>query len=73
METGIIALIVGFLIGLPMGYYQAKKRNKAGLHGILNVDCRDTNLAPGLWLQLDVPVEDVALREQATFIVKVIT
>lgn len=72
METGIIALIVGFLIGLPLGYYRAKKRNTSGLQGVLNVDCRDANLTPGLWLQLDVPIEDVTSQEQATFIVKVL-
>lgn len=72
METGIIALIMGFLIGLPIGYYRAKKRNRSGLHGVLNVDCRYPDLTPDLWLQLDVPIEDVTSQERATFIVKVL-
>lgn len=72
METEIIALIVGFLIGLPIGYFRAKKRSATGIQGVLNIDCSISENNPGLWLQLDVPIEDVIAREQSIFIVKVL-
>lgn len=77
METGMIVLMVvsaliGLLVGVFLGKRIIKRKETVGIQGILNVDCSDPNSDPGLWLQLEVPIEDIATREQAIFIVKLI-
>lgn len=77
METGIVVLMVtaaliGLLVGAVIAGHQAKRKEAAGMQGVLNIDCSDPSSSPGLWLQLDVPIEDVTSRERATFVVRVI-
>ncbi len=74
MEAGFIALvlltaIICTVVGIHIGRKKAIRRD---VQGILNVDCSDPEGNPYLFLQLTVPMEDVVIREQATFVVNVL-
>lgn len=72
MEAGFIALIVlTAIICIVAGIHIEKARVKRrDVSGVLNVIYSD--LEPQLFLQLEVPIEDVVSRKQATFDVNII-
>lgn len=74
MEAGFIALviltaIVCTVVGIHIGKKKAIRRD---VQGVLNVDCGDPEGSPYLFLQLDVPIEEVVNLKQATFVVHVL-
>lgn len=74
MEVGFIALvvltaIVCTVVGIHIGKRKAVRRN---VQGVLNVDCGDPESSPYLFLQLEVPIEEVVTLKQATFVVHVL-
>ena len=74
MEAGFIALlfltaIFCTVVGVHIG---KKKTNRQDIKGVLNVDCGDPEGTPYLFLQLEVPIEDVVNLKQATFVVNVL-
>lgn len=67
-------LFVGLLIGIAVGMLIARKRIKVEeIHGILNVDCTDPADGAYLYLQLTVPIAEVADRKRVMFDVNVIS
>lgn len=74
MEAGLIALIVLAAIGcLLLGVNIIKMKSKdVSIQGTLNVDCRDSENGPCLFLALDVPVEEVASKKKVLFDVRII-
>lgn len=74
MEAGLIALIVlSAIICLLLGVNIVRTKAKSnGVQGTLNVDYRDTENGPCLFLALDVPIEEVASQKQVTFDVHII-
>lgn len=81
METGYITLflviavilVIAFVIVLALFVKERRTKRKVGqyIQGNLNVYC-DPDYGPQLLLQLDVPIEDIVGRKQATFNVHVI-
>lgn len=74
MEAGFVALliltaIVCTVVGIHIG---KKKRVRQDVKGVLNVDCSDPESIPYLFLQLEVPIEDVIELDKATFVVRVL-
>lgn len=74
MEAGFVALviltaIICIVVGMHIGKKQMIRRD---VQGVLNVDCGEPEGNPYLFLQLEVPIEDVIGRKQATFIVRVL-
>lgn len=69
------AVIVGLtLLGIIVGVFIKRKRTKAEeTHGILNVDCTDPANGAYLYLQLTVPIAEVADRKRVLFDVNVIS
>lgn len=66
-------LFVGLLIGIALGVFIKKDRTKVEeTHGILNVDCSDPADGAYLYLELTVPIPEVADRKRVTFDVNVI-
>lgn len=63
--TAVICTMVGTLIG-------KRKSIRRDIKGILNVDCGDPESNPYLFLQLDVPIEEVVNLKEATFVVHVL-
>lgn len=74
MEPGIVVIILlaGAVVGVCGGWFFALRQNSRGVQGILNVDCSNPEEQPGLWLQLEVPIENVIEQKQAKFIVNII-
>lgn len=74
MEAGLIALIVlAAIICLLLGVNIVRSTSKAdSVHGTLNVDCRDSENGPCLFLALDVPIEEVTSKKQVLFDVRII-
>ena len=73
MEAGFIALavlmcVICTVVGIHIGKRKAARRD---IQGALNVDCSDPESNPYLYLQLDVPIEEVTRLKQATFVVHV--
>lgn len=67
-------LIVGLLIGIAVGVIAMRNRSKSEeSHGILNVDCTDPADGAYLYVQLTVPIAEVADRKQVLFDVNVIS
>lgn len=67
-------LFVGLLIGITVGMLITRKRIKVEeIHGILNVDCTDPADGAYLYLQLTVPIAEVADRKRVMFDVNVIS
>lgn len=76
MEAGLIALIVLVVI-LGVGTVVYMLTRKAGSKsrstiGILHVTCRDSDGEPGLFLALNVPVEEIISEKQVLLDVNVI-
>lgn len=74
MEAGFITLviltaIICMVVGIHIGKRKAIRRD---IHGVLNVDCGDPEGSPYLFLQLEVPIEEVINLKQATFTVHVL-
>jgi hypothetical protein len=74
MEAGFVALviltaIICTMVGIHIGKKKAIRRD---VQGVLNVDCGDPEGSPYLFLQLEVSIEDIVNRKQATFDVHVI-
>lgn len=74
MEAGFVALviltaIISTVVGIHIGKRKAIRRD---VQGVLNVDCGDPEGNPYLFLQLDVPIEDIVSLKQATFVVHVL-
>ena len=71
MEAGIMVIIavVCLTIGIIAGRF-TKKTTKT--HGILNVDCSDPANGAYLYLELAVPIAEVAEAKQVTFNVQII-
>ena len=74
MEAGFVALviltaIVCIAVGIHIGKKQTVRRD---VMGVLNVDCGDPEGNPYLFLQLEVPIEDVVNRKQVAFNVHVL-
>lgn len=66
-------LFVGLLIGIVVGVFIVRKRTKTeDTHGILNVDCSDPADGAYLYLELTVPIPEVADRKRVTFDVNLI-
>lgn len=67
-------LFVGLLIGIVVGLFI--KRNHIRVEetrGMLNVDCSDPADGPYLYLELTVPIAEVADRKRVSFDVNVIS
>ena len=74
MEAGFIALailtaIVCIMVSIHIG---KRKSNRQGVQGVLNIDCGDPEGNPYLFLQLEVPIEEVVNLKQASFVVHVL-
>lgn len=70
----IAFLFVGLLIGTVCGVFITRKYRKAEeVHGTLNVDCTDPADGAYLYLELAVPIAEVADRKQVLFDVNVIS
>lgn len=66
-------LFVGLLIGIVAGVFiKRKSYKKEEVYGILNVDCSDPADGAYLYLQLTVPIAEVADRKRVMFDVNVI-
>ena len=72
MVIAVVSLFIGFVIGMFLGISKITRRHASGVQGVLNVDSSDPTNEPGLWLQLNVPIEDVVSQRQAIFNVNVI-
>ena len=74
MEAGLIALIVlAAIICLLLGVNIVRTKTKPnGVQGTLNVDCRDSENGPCLFLALDVPIEEITAKKQVLFDVRII-
>ena len=74
MEAGFVALliltaIICLVVGIHIGKRKAIRRD---VQGVLNIDCGDPEASPYLFLQLEVPIEDVIVLKRATFDVNVL-
>lgn len=74
MEAGFIALtilmaIICMVVGIHIG---KRKVARQDVQGVLNIDCSDPEGNPYLFLQLEVPIEDVLSLKQATFVVRLL-
>lgn len=75
MEVGFViaAIVLVAIVFTAVGIHIGKTRtNRSHVQGILNIDIGDPENGPGLFLSLDVPIEEVASRKQAVFSVNVI-
>ena len=74
MEAGfVVALILTVIICTVVGIHIGKRNAiRRDIQGVLNVDCGDPEGSPYLFLQLEVPIEDVVSLKQATFVVHVL-
>ena len=74
MEAGFIVLIIlTAIVCMVAGLYIGKRKAiRRDIKGVLNVDCSDPEGNPYLFLQLEVPIEDVVSVKQAAFIVRVL-
>lgn len=73
MEAGFIALaVVMTVLGIVFGMFvERSKIKRRETQGILNI-AYDEHDAPGLFLALSVPVEDIASKKLAIFSVNVL-
>lgn len=66
-------LFVALAIGIAVGVIIGRKFNRTKVtQGILNVDCSDPADGPYLYLELTVPIAEVADHKQVMFDVHVI-
>lgn len=74
MEAGFVALVIlTAIICTTLGIHIGKKKaTRRDVQGVLNVDCGDPEGNPYLFLQLEVPIEDVVNLKKATFVVHVL-
>ena len=72
METGFVLLllvltaVIGVAVGMLIGKTKAERQylqETQYTQGTLNVDCSDSEFAPGLFLGLAIPVKDVVSRK----------
>ena len=74
MEAGFITLViltavVCMLVGIHIGKRKAVRRD---VQGVLNIDGSDPESNPYLYLQLEVPIEEVVNLKTASFVVNVL-
>ena len=74
MEAGFIVLliltaVICTMVGTLIGKRKSIRRDR---HGVLNIDHGDPGGNPYLFLQLEVPIEEVVNLKEATFVVKVL-
>lgn len=69
METGFIVLVILVaVICLAVGIHIGKRTPKRQeVQGVLNIDRGESDTSPYLFLQLEVPIEDIINRKQALF------
>lgn len=76
MYWELTLLFVALLVGITIGVIVEKKRREAvdreRSHGILNVDCSDPADGPYLYLDLNVPIAEVADQKQVVFEVRIL-
>lgn len=74
MEAGFIALAILTAIGCIMvGIHIGKRKAyRQDVQGVLNIDCGNPEGTPYLFLQLEVPIEEVIDLKRATFVVHVL-
>lgn len=76
MNWELTLLFVALLVSIVAGVFVEKKLQNAAdrkrSHGILNVDCSDPADGPYLYLELTVPIAEVADQKQVLFSVNVI-
>ena len=74
MEAGfVVALILTAIICTVVGIHIGKRKAiHRDVQGVLNVDCGDPEGSPYLFLQLEVPIEEIVNLKQATFVVNVL-
>lgn len=78
MEAGIIIYALAFvlcstlcfLLGMNVG---KNRKNSKESKGILNVDCSDPASGTYMYLELSVPIAEVADQKQVTFNVHIIS
>lgn len=69
-------IVIGglLLLGIMVGVFVKRKRaNAKETHGILNVDCTDPADGAYLYLDLSIPIAEVADRKRVVFDVNVIS
>ncbi len=74
MEAGFVALIsiASLIIGLLIGVFSKRSaKPMRTAQGILNVDCTSPEDGPGLFLALNVPVDEIVTSKQVTFDVRI--
>lgn len=67
-----VALAIGIAVGLFIGRKLCKNDKCEETQGILNVDCSDPADGPYLYLELTVPIAEVADHKKVLFDVHVI-
>ena len=81
MEPGfiiftVIMTVIGVIVGIPIGKKTAKRQflhDTQYTQGSLNVDCSKSDLEPGIYLGLGVPIKDVIMRKYVTFDVNLVS
>ena len=71
---GIIAIVIGVIIGFVFGKKITKRRYLSDTQytqGTLNIDCSDPEFEPGIFLGLGVPIKDVITRKYVNLDVNV--
>ena len=78
MEAGIViilviaALVFGILIGAVASAVVKRAKNSKEAKGNLNIDCSDPADGAYMYLELSVPIAEVADQKQVTFNVHII-
>lgn len=74
MEAGFVTLVIlTAIICTVLGIHIGKRKAaRQGVQGVLNIDCGDPEGNPYLFLQLEVPIEDVLSLKQAIFDVRLL-
>ena len=67
----IIAVVI-FIAAIALLLAKKPRNHSDEIHGVLNVDCSDPADGAYLYLELTVPIAEVADRKQVTFKVNVI-
>ncbi len=74
MDTGfLVVMLTVFVLGVVGGMVlESKLRPRPKVQGVLNIDCGDPDYEPSLFLQLEVPVDEIIEQEQTVFTVRII-
>ena len=67
-----VALLIGIVVGVFIGRVPYKNSISKEIQGTLNVDCSDPADGPYLYLELAVPIANVADQKLVMFDVNVI-